>query len=108
MSILNNFNGLFLFALTALSYLAISKNTQGDKEYFSRVHKQDQGVAKAVTTDQNEGMINQFVTVLTFSASKHRDQRRKDVEAFFYINHPIALVDVSGSQQCSLSSGDRI
>jgi len=39
-------------------------------------------------------MINQFVTALTFSAGKHRDQRRKDVEASPYINHPIALVDV--------------
>ena len=39
-------------------------------------------------------MINQFVSDLAFSASKHRDQRRKDVEASPYINHPIALVDV--------------
>lgn len=39
-------------------------------------------------------MINQFVAALAFSASKHRDQRRKDMEASPYINHPIALVDV--------------
>jgi len=39
-------------------------------------------------------MINQFVSALAFSAAKHRDQRRKDVEASPYINHPIALVDV--------------
>lgn len=39
-------------------------------------------------------MINQFVTALAFSATKHRDQRRKDVEASPYINHPITLVDV--------------
>lgn len=39
-------------------------------------------------------MINQFVTALAFSATKHRDQRRKDVEASPYINHPISLVDV--------------
>ena len=39
-------------------------------------------------------MINQFVSALTFSATKHRDQRRKDVEASPYINHPIALADV--------------
>ena len=38
--------------------------------------------------------INQFVSALSFSAAKHRDQRRKDVEASPYINHPIALVDV--------------
>jgi len=39
-------------------------------------------------------MINQFISALAFSATKHRDQRRKDVEASPYINHPIALVDV--------------
>lgn len=39
-------------------------------------------------------MINQFVSALAFSATKHRDQRRKDIEASPYINHPIALVDV--------------
>ena len=30
---------------------------------------------------------------LSFAAYKHRDQRRKDVEASPYINHPIALFD---------------
>ena len=39
-------------------------------------------------------MINNFIHALAFSANKHRDQRRKDVEASPYINHPIALVDV--------------
>jgi guanosine-3',5'-bis(diphosphate) 3'-pyrophosphohydrolase len=31
---------------------------------------------------------------LAFAAHKHRDQRRKDVEASPYINHPIALADI--------------
>lgn len=31
---------------------------------------------------------------LSFAAHKHRDQRRKDVGASPYINHPIALADV--------------
>jgi len=31
---------------------------------------------------------------LAFAAHKHRDQRRKDVAASPYINHPIALADV--------------
>lgn len=31
---------------------------------------------------------------LAFAAGKHRDQRRKDVPASPYINHPIALADV--------------
>ena len=30
---------------------------------------------------------------MSFAAHKHRDQRRKDVEASPYINHPIALFD---------------
>ena len=29
-----------------------------------------------------------------FAAEKHRDQRRKDVEASPYINHPLALASV--------------
>ena len=35
-----------------------------------------------------------LMKVLAFAARKHRDQRRKDVEASPYINHPIALADV--------------
>ncbi len=35
-----------------------------------------------------------FVEALAFAALKHRDQRRKDVEASPYINHPIALARV--------------
>lgn len=31
---------------------------------------------------------------LGFAATKHRDQRRKDVEASPYINHPIALANI--------------
>ncbi|MBD3619113.1 MAG: bifunctional (p)ppGpp synthetase/guanosine-3',5'-bis(diphosphate) 3'-pyrophosphohydrolase [Chromatiales bacterium] len=31
---------------------------------------------------------------LSFAAHKHRDQRRKDVQASPYINHPIALASV--------------
>lgn len=35
-----------------------------------------------------------LVRAITFAAEKHRDQRRKDVEASPYINHPLALVFV--------------
>ncbi len=35
-----------------------------------------------------------LVRALAFAAGKHRDQRRKDLEASPYINHPIALADV--------------
>jgi|SRR5450759_1242579 (p)ppGpp synthase/HD superfamily hydrolase len=39
----------------------------------------------------NTGLI---FKALAFAAHKHRDQRRKDVKASPYINHPIALADV--------------
>lgn len=35
-----------------------------------------------------------LIQTLAFAAAKHRDQRRKDVCASPYINHPIQLVDV--------------
>jgi len=34
------------------------------------------------------------IRAVAFSARKHTNQRRKDVEASPYINHPIALADV--------------
>lgn len=40
---------------------------------------------------QNIGII---LKALAFAAHKHRDQRRKDVNASPYINHPIALANV--------------
>lgn len=38
--------------------------------------------------------LHLIVRALVFAARRHRDQRRKDVPASPYINHPIALVDV--------------
>lgn len=35
-----------------------------------------------------------LLKALAFAAKRHKDQRRKDVEASPYINHPIALADV--------------
>jgi len=35
-----------------------------------------------------------LISALSFAATKHRNQRRKDVEASPYINHPIALAQV--------------
>ena len=35
-----------------------------------------------------------IIKALMFAAHKHRDQRRKDIDASPYINHPISLVDV--------------
>jgi len=38
--------------------------------------------------------LNIIFKALSFAALKHRDQRRKNVEASPYINHPIDLVNV--------------
>ena len=35
-----------------------------------------------------------FIDALAFAAHKHRDQKRKNVAASPYINHPIALADI--------------
>ena len=38
--------------------------------------------------------LDSVLDALQFAAYKHRDQRRKDLEASPYINHPIALANV--------------
>lgn len=38
--------------------------------------------------------LSLFLQAIKFSADKHRDQRRKDVPASPYINHPIEVADV--------------
>ncbi len=49
-------------------------------------------------------MINQaigldtLIEAVAFAAEKHRDQRRKDVAASPYINHPIALANVLANE----------
>ena len=42
--------------------------------------------------------ICQLIKAMAFAAHKHRDQRRKDVDASPYINHPIALADVLANE----------
>jgi guanosine-3',5'-bis(diphosphate) 3'-pyrophosphohydrolase len=41
-----------------------------------------------------ETELKMLLKALAFAAHKHKDQRRKDVEASPYINHPIALASV--------------
>lgn len=41
-----------------------------------------------------EAELNLLMKALAFAAHKHRDQRRKDVLASPYINHPIALANI--------------
>lgn len=41
-----------------------------------------------------EAELQLLVKALTFAANKHRNQRRKNVDASPYINHPISLVNI--------------
>ena len=50
------------------------------------------------TTGLTYPEIDSIVKALTFAARKHRDQRRKDVIASPYINHPIQLMHVLVSE----------
>jgi guanosine-3',5'-bis(diphosphate) 3'-pyrophosphohydrolase len=42
----------------------------------------------------NSPQLKQLIKTLAFATQKHRHQRRKDIEASPYINHPITLVDI--------------
>ena len=42
----------------------------------------------------NEAELKLLLKALAFAAHKHKDQRRKDVDASPYINHPISLADI--------------
>jgi guanosine-3',5'-bis(diphosphate) 3'-pyrophosphohydrolase len=42
--------------------------------------------------DEND--LKLLLKALAFAAARHKDQRRKDVDASPYINHPIALADI--------------
>jgi len=42
--------------------------------------------------------MNNIIKALAFAADKHRNQRRKDVEASPYINHPIGLASVLANE----------
>ena len=41
-----------------------------------------------------EKELKLFLKALSFAAQKHKDQRRKDVNASPYINHPISLANI--------------
>jgi guanosine-3',5'-bis(diphosphate) 3'-pyrophosphohydrolase len=54
-----------------------------------------------------EPPLGQIMRALAFAAFKHRDQRRKDIEASPYINHPIALAAVL-ADECAIDDPDVI
>src|SRR5210317_329241 len=41
-----------------------------------------------------ETELKLLIKALTFAANKHRNQRRKNIDASPYINHPISLVNI--------------
>ena len=49
-------------------------------------------------TATKENDIRQLVEAVAFAADRHRNQRRKDVDATPYINHPLALALVLTSE----------
>jgi guanosine-3',5'-bis(diphosphate) 3'-pyrophosphohydrolase len=44
--------------------------------------------------DLSANGLDQLIKAMDFAAKKHRDQRRKDVDATPYINHPIELASL--------------
>jgi guanosine-3',5'-bis(diphosphate) 3'-pyrophosphohydrolase len=44
--------------------------------------------------DNETEKLGELIDAMAFASARHRDQRRKDVCASPYINHPIQLVDV--------------
>ena len=42
--------------------------------------------------------MNHVIRAISFAADKHRNQRRKDIEASPYINHPIALANILANE----------
>src|SRR5664279_4579254 len=42
--------------------------------------------------------MNKLLSAIAFAADRHRNQRRKDVDASPYINHPIGLADVLANE----------
>jgi len=38
--------------------------------------------------------VHEILKAIEFSADRHRNQRRKDVEASPYINHPIRVANI--------------
>jgi guanosine-3',5'-bis(diphosphate) 3'-pyrophosphohydrolase len=47
-----------------------------------------------MSKEHDREAFSNFVRALAFASQKHSQQRRKDVDASPYINHPIALVSI--------------
>jgi len=47
-----------------------------------------------MSMEPTENELRLLLKALSFASHKHKDQRRKDVDASPYINHPISLADI--------------
>ncbi|MCI0353349.1 MAG: HD domain-containing protein [Acidobacteriales bacterium] len=56
------------------------------------------GGADGMDADRAETALGLVLAALAFAAHKHRDQRRKDLNASPYINHPIALATLLSNE----------
>ena len=65
----------------------ISKKTQ------ELVNNLNYNVLKEAAEDEKHQLISLLFKALAFSAKKHSNQKRKDIEESPYINHPIALAN---------------
>ncbi|MGH8593139.1 MAG: HD domain-containing protein [Gammaproteobacteria bacterium] len=54
--------------------------------------------ANGTDADRVETVLGLVLAALAFAARKHRDQRRKDLDASPYINHPIALATLLSNE----------
>ncbi|MGH8658902.1 MAG: HD domain-containing protein [Gammaproteobacteria bacterium] len=54
--------------------------------------------ANGTDADRPETALGLVLAALAFAARKHRDQRRKDLDASPYINHPIALATLLSNE----------
>ena len=66
----------------------ISKKTQ------ELVNNLNYNVLKEAAEDEKHQLISLLFKALAFSAKKHSNQKRKDIEESPYINHPIALANI--------------
>jgi len=68
--------------------------------FAQNAYNQDAALAGANGTDADrvEAVLGLVLAALAFAARKHRDQRRKDLDASPYINHPIALATLLSNE----------
>ena len=73
----------------------MNKNKErADKLAQELVNNLNFNVTKEAAENEKHQLISLLLKALTFSAEKHRTQKRKDIDKSPYINHPIALANI--------------